>query len=69
MPDPGSIAEAKFVRSGNVELNMQPMLQVLRSYCLGMLKACGYINQQIKFEHYYEVSPQLFHPCPSKPSS
>lgn len=55
MPDPANVEDAKFVRSGNVEQNAQPMLQVLRAYCLGMLKACGYVNQQIRFEHYYEV--------------
>ncbi|RFU76878.1 amino-acid n-acetyltransferase subunit mak10 [Trichoderma arundinaceum] len=54
MPDPRSIQEATFVRNGNNDANEQPMLQVLRAYCLGMLKSCGYVNERIKSEHYYE---------------
>ncbi|GAB0135995.1 hypothetical protein EsDP_00004314 [Epichloe bromicola] len=54
MPEPGSIREAYFVRPGNMEANEQPMLEVLRAYCLGMLKACGYVNERIKAEHFYE---------------
>lgn len=55
-PDPRSIQEATFIRNGGHEPNEQPMLQVLRAYCLGMLKSCGYVNERIKSEHYYEVS-------------
>ncbi|QPH06146.1 hypothetical protein C2857_004411 [Epichloe festucae Fl1] len=54
MPEPGSISEAYFVRPRNMEANEQPMLEVLRAYCLGMLKACGYVNERIKAEHFYE---------------
>lgn len=32
------------------------MLEILRAYCLGLLKACGYVNERIRSEHYYEVS-------------
>lgn len=56
MPEPRSIEEATFVRNGNHDPNEQLMLQVLRAYCLGMLKSCGYVNERIKSEHYYEVS-------------
>lgn len=55
MPEPGSIREAYFVRPRDMEANEQPMLVVLRAYCLGMLKACGYVNERIKAEHFYEV--------------
>ncbi|KND94563.1 N-alpha-acetyltransferase 35, NatC auxiliary subunit [Tolypocladium ophioglossoides CBS 100239] len=54
MPNPLSIHDAKFIRHGNNAANQQPMLQVLRAYCLGMLKACGYVNERIKSEHFYE---------------
>ncbi|KAL7795191.1 Mak10 subunit, NatC N-terminal acetyltransferase domain-containing protein [Trichoderma ceciliae] len=54
MPDPRSIQEAAFIRSGNHDPNERLMLQVLRAYCLGMLKSCGYVNERIKSEHYYE---------------
>ncbi|KAL5083399.1 hypothetical protein Trisim1_001503 [Trichoderma cf. simile WF8] len=53
-PDPRSIQEATFIRNGGHDPNEQPMLQVLRAYCLGMLKSCGYVNERIKSEHYYE---------------
>lgn len=56
MPDPRSIQEATFIRNGGHDPDEQPMLQVLRAYCLSMLKSCGYVNERIKSEHYYEVS-------------
>lgn len=61
MPEPRSIEEATFVRNGNHNPNEQLMLQVLRAYCLGMLKSCGYANERIKSEHFYEVS--FLHQC------
>ncbi|CAM1504209.1 Fc.00g018000.m01.CDS01 [Cosmosporella sp. VM-42] len=54
MPNPRSIHEAQFVRGNNEDSEQQPMLVVLRAYCLGMLKACGYVNERIRSEHYYE---------------
>ncbi|PTB43457.1 uncharacterized protein TrAFT101_002016 [Trichoderma asperellum] len=54
MPEPRSIEEATFVRNGNHNPNEQLMLQALRAYCLGMLKSCGYVNERIKSEHFYE---------------
>lgn len=55
MPDPRSILEAQFVRDPQVETHKHPMLKVLRAYCMGMLKACGYVNERIRSEHFYEV--------------
>lgn len=55
MPDPKHIDQAKFLRQSGDEVNNQPMLQVLRAYCLGMLKACGYVNERVRSEHSYEV--------------
>ncbi|PNY27000.1 N-alpha-acetyltransferase 35, NatC auxiliary subunit [Tolypocladium capitatum] len=54
MPNPLGIHDAQFIRHANDAANQQPMLQVLRAYCLGMLKACGYVNERIKSEHFYE---------------
>lgn len=55
MPEPGSIEEAQFVRARPNDKSEQPMLEVLRVYCLGMLKACSYVNDRIQSEHFYEV--------------
>lgn len=57
MPNPRYIEEAHFLRHANThDPEEDPMLEVLRAYCIGMLKACGYVNERIKSEHYYEVS-------------
>lgn len=57
MPEPASTSEAHFVRNQNTDAadQEQPMIQVLRAYIIGLLKACGYVNQRIKTEHFYEV--------------
>lgn len=54
MPNPMNIEQAQFVRRQDAEANQEPMLQVLRAYCLGMIKACGYVNQRVQSEHSYE---------------
>ncbi|KAG5932158.1 hypothetical protein E4U53_001457 [Claviceps sorghi] len=56
MIEPANIEQAHFVRNQNTEDadDDQAMLQVLRAYILGMLKACGYVNERIKAEHFYE---------------
>ncbi|KAH6900172.1 Mak10 subunit, NatC N-terminal acetyltransferase-domain-containing protein [Thelonectria olida] len=54
MPTPRNIEEADFVRSKTDGTNRHPMLSVLRAYCLGMLKGCGFVNQRIRSEHFYE---------------
>lgn len=56
MPLPHTIEDAYFTRASNDYCHSNPMLKVLRAYCLGLLKACCYVNERIKFEHYYEVS-------------
>lgn len=56
MPEPSSLHDAVFVRDRASQANDQAMLQVLRAYCLGMLKACGYVNERIRSEHFYEVT-------------
>ncbi|KYK55707.1 Mak10 subunit, NatC N-terminal acetyltransferase [Drechmeria coniospora] len=54
MPSPHSTNEATFVREPDGAATEQPMLLVLRAYCLAMLKACNHVNERIKSEHYYE---------------
>lgn len=56
-PQPASIDEADFVRDAQSrEKEKQPkLLFVLRAYCLGLIKACYYVNELVKDELYYEV--------------
>lgn len=57
MPDPANIDEAHFVRDpSKTKCRKDSMLLILRAYCLGMLKACGYVNERVRSEHYYEVT-------------
>ncbi|KAK5660650.1 hypothetical protein OQA88_12014 [Cercophora sp. LCS_1] len=62
VPSPSTIDEADFIRSRDPNAPRDPMFAVLRAYCLGLLKACWYVNDRIKFEHYYEASCQLQNP-------
>jgi N-alpha-acetyltransferase 35, NatC auxiliary subunit len=56
IPTPTTIHEAAFTRNGGGSFDESPMLSVLRAYCVGMLKTCGYVNERIRTEHFYEVS-------------
>jgi N-alpha-acetyltransferase 35, NatC auxiliary subunit len=55
MPPPTTVNEANFTRHQKEPSKQEPMLAVLRAYCLGLLKASGWVNMRIKTEHYYEV--------------
>jgi hypothetical protein len=55
MPAASVIEDAHFIRD-RVRFPPSPMHQVLNAYCLGLLKACGQVNERISCEHYYEVS-------------
>jgi hypothetical protein len=55
MPDPKNVQEATFIRGDSDISTTPPMSQVLRAYCLGMLKGCSYVNERIRGEHFYEV--------------
>ncbi len=61
---PQTIQEADFVPASDETWEPSPMHSILRAYCIGMLKACGYVNERIKNEHYYEVA---FRPPPPPP--
>lgn len=66
MPTPETIEQADFVSD---QAERDPMLVVLRAYCLGLLKACYHVNERIKGEHYYEVTcfsrQHMLHQCKS----
>ncbi|KAF4997340.1 hypothetical protein FGRMN_3925 [Fusarium graminum] len=51
-PTPRTVEDARFDR--NMSAGSSAPLEILRAYCLGLLKACGYVNERIRSEHYYE---------------
>ncbi len=53
-PCPVNINQTYFDRSESCE-DEPPMLQVLRAYCLGLIKTCYYVNNRVRSEHMYEV--------------
>jgi len=55
-PEPENLTDADFIRGRKNQEERDPMHAVLRAYCLGLVKTCWYVNERIKFEHYYEVS-------------
>lgn len=60
MPQPDTLEEAHFIRNPNSNSNStrtpaSPMHDILRAFCLGLLKTCGLVNEKIINEHYYEV--------------
>ena len=64
MPFPQTINEAHFIRDdqGAIDydiMNKNPVVSILRAYILGLLKSCHFVNERIKAEHYYEVSPPI----------
>ncbi|KAK3990525.1 putative MAK10 subunit [Cladorrhinum sp. PSN332] len=52
-PEPESLQQADFIRDRK-GAERDPMHQVLRAYCLGLVKTCWFVNERIKLEHYYE---------------
>ena len=60
MPPPTTIGQADFIKDRSSPSRSDPMLGVLRAYCLGLLKACWYVSERIKAEHYYEVKTLPF---------
>ena len=52
---PETIQGADFLKNRAAEAPRDPMLGALRAYCLGVVKACCYVNERIKYEHSYEV--------------
>lgn len=62
MPAPDKVEDAHFTRDKGDFAHTDRMLSILRAYCVGLLKACWYVNERIKFEHYYEVRLADSHP-------
>jgi hypothetical protein len=55
MPTPLKVEDTYFDRSESCSNDESLQLQVLRAYCLGLVKTCSFINDRVKAEHYYEV--------------
>ncbi|THV49810.1 hypothetical protein BGAL_0178g00170 [Botrytis galanthina] len=53
-PSPLSLNETRFDRDGSCVEDEPLMLQVLRAYCLGLIKTCWYVNNRVRSEHFYE---------------
>ncbi|KAF3067484.1 N-alpha-acetyltransferase 35, NatC auxiliary subunit [Daldinia childiae] len=53
-PHPANIGEAEFIRDPQAREKQPKLLFVLRAYCLGLLKACCFVNELVKDELYYE---------------
>jgi N-alpha-acetyltransferase 35, NatC auxiliary subunit len=54
-PPPASLEEATFTRGTGSQGKQPKLLFVLRAFCIGLLKACHYVNEIVKDELYYEV--------------
>ncbi|CAG8984186.1 hypothetical protein HYALB_00004169 [Hymenoscyphus albidus] len=52
-PCPTQINQTFFDRSETSE-DESLNFQILRAYCLGLIKTCSYVNEGVKAEHYYE---------------
>lgn len=53
---PETIRDADFIKNRPANTPRDAMHGALRAYCLGVVKACCYVNERIKYEHSYEVS-------------
>lgn len=51
--NPSTVEQATFHETHPSDENFT--LQILRAYCIGLIKTCFYINARVKSEHYYEV--------------
>ncbi|KAI1472102.1 Mak10-domain-containing protein [Daldinia caldariorum] len=60
-PHPASIDEAEFIRDPRAREKQPKLLFVLRAYCLGLIKACCYVNELVKDELYYEEEDFVTH--------
>ncbi|KAB8303783.1 hypothetical protein EYC80_005161 [Monilinia laxa] len=53
-PSPLSLDETMFDRSESCDGDEPLMLQILRAYCLGLIKTCWYVNNRVRSENFYE---------------
>jgi hypothetical protein len=54
-PTPTTLDQTLFDRSESCPDEEPLTLQILRAYCLGLIKTCFYVNSRVKSEHFYEV--------------
>lgn len=54
-PMPTSLEQTVFDRSESYPDEEPLMHQVLRAYCLGLVKTCFFVNNRVLSEHFYEV--------------
>jgi len=55
MPSPLSLDHTYFDRGDGASDEEPLTLQILRAYCLGLVKTCCFVNNRVKSEHFYEV--------------
>ncbi|KAG9241360.1 amino-acid N-acetyltransferas-like protein subunit Mak10 [Calycina marina] len=61
MPAPVTLDQTLFDRSGNAPDEEPITMQILRAYCLGLIKTCFFVNDKVKAEHYYEEEDFVTH--------
>lgn len=61
MPAPLDLDQTYFDRSESCPDEEPLTSQILRAYCLGLIKTCAFVNDRVKAEHYYEVSNSIIH--------
>ncbi|KAH8786656.1 amino-acid N-acetyltransferase-like protein subunit Mak10 [Hyaloscypha finlandica] len=60
-PCPLNLDQTYFDRSESCSSDEPLTLQILRAYCLGLIRTCSYINNRVKAEHYYEEEDFVTH--------
>ena len=55
-PTPTNLDQTYFDRSESCSYDEPLVQQILRAYCIGLVKTCYYVNTRVKSEHYYEAS-------------
>ena len=59
-PSPLTLNQTHFDKSEGYSQHEPLTLQILRAYCLGLIKTCWFVNNRVKSEHFYEVpSPSV----------
>lgn len=53
-PDPRSLSEATFRTESSKLSSDKPLLEVLRAYCIGLIKCCDFVIQCVTNSHYFE---------------
>ncbi|PMD26532.1 amino-acid N-acetyltransferas-like protein subunit Mak10 [Hyaloscypha hepaticicola] len=60
-PCPTSLDQTYFDKSESCSSDEPLTLQILRAYCLGLVRTCSYVNNRVKSEHYYEEEDFVTH--------